>query len=59
MAVNMEQEVKRLNTRIAKLTEYARELDANAFDHSEGGETVVAVPKELFEAFIDQFDLYN
>lgn len=59
MAINIEQEVKRLNARIAKLTEYARELDANAFDHNEGGETVVAVPKELFEAFMDQFDLYD
>lgn len=52
-------ETKDLSKKLNRLTEYAKELDANAFDHNEGGKTFVIVPKELFEAFIDQFDLYD
>lgn len=59
MAVNTEVEIKRLNKRIVKLTEYAREVDAKAFDHSEGGKEYVIVPKELFEKFMDEFNLYD
>jgi hypothetical protein len=59
VAVNIEAEIKRLNERIARLTRYARKIDDKAFDHSEGGKVYVAVPKELFEGFIDQFDLHG